>query len=160
MRLALVPLLLLACNRAESPAVEVAPVALPSASVPQADPPDAAPAPVASNVVASPKHDDGTVSFADPPPDGAQRVIAASRSKLRNCYNQKLKTDPHAGGKVVYSLRIAPNGSVTSTSMVSNTFSDLQVATCIEQILRTLQFSAAGQGTTIQVPFVFTSGTP
>lgn len=159
MRFALVLVLLFACNRAEAPPVEIAPVALPSTSVAHEDPPDAAPQP-ANVAVATPSgQTDGPV-LADPPPRAIQGVVAASRSKLRNCFNQKLKTDPNASGKVVYSLRLAANGTVTSTSMVSNTFSDMQVATCIEQVLRTLQFPAATQETTVQIPFVFTSATP
>lgn len=95
MRFALVLVLLFACNRADAPPVEIAPVALPSTSVAHEDPPDAAPQP-ANVAVATPSgQTDGPV-LADPPPRAIQGVIAASRSKLRNCFNQKLKTDPNA----------------------------------------------------------------
>jgi hypothetical protein len=148
--------LILACNRSEAPAVDVPAVALPTATASSEAPDSATPEP-ANVATAAPAGDDDA---ADPTSTDVQRVVMAARSKLRACYNRKLASDPKATGKVVYSLAISADGSVTKVSVLSNTFSDAQVAACIEQELKAIQFPSAPKPTTVQIPFVFANANP
>ena len=95
-------------------------------------------------------------SSASVPVSGADRVIAGLRPGFRACYNTGLQADPTMSGKVTISVKIGPNGEVSSADVASNTGLSDGVANCIARKLRNAQFDApGGGGSVMQVPVTF-----
>ncbi len=94
-----------------------------------------------------------------PPPNlqGGERAIARLRPSYRACYvNKGLSRDPSMAGKIVLSIRVAPNGDVAGVQKVAGSGLSSEVEQCI--ILRThnAEFDApGGSGATLQVPIIF-----
>jgi hypothetical protein len=95
-------------------------------------------------------------SSASVPVSGADRVIAGLRPGFRACYNTGLQSDPTMSGKVTISVKIGPNGEVSSADVASNSGLSDGVANCIARKLRNAQFDApGGGGSVMQVPVTF-----
>ena len=95
-------------------------------------------------------------SSASVPVSGADRVIAGLRPGFRACYNTGLQSDPTMAGKVTISVKIGPNGEVSSADVANNSGLSDGVANCIARKLRNAQFDApGGGGSVMQVPVTF-----
>ncbi len=83
----------------------------------------------------------------------ADRVIAGLRPRLRLCFTNGLKADPKMNGRVMYTVSVAGDGSVTTANVVSNTGIAFDVVTCQVGVLKRAQFTApGGSGSTLNVP--------
>jgi hypothetical protein len=86
----------------------------------------------------------------------AGAVVAGLRAGFRSCYNQGLNTDPTMSGKVLLSVKIAPNGEVTSADPSGNTGLSEGVVKCLQRKVKNAQFDAPGPtGSTLQIPITF-----
>ena len=95
-------------------------------------------------------------SSASVPVSGADRVIAGLRPGFRACYQTGLQSDPTMSGKVSFTVKVGPNGEVSSADVTSNSGLSDGVANCIARKLRNAQFDApGGSGSTLQVPVSF-----
>jgi hypothetical protein len=95
---------------------------------------------------------------ATPPGAVLDRILAGLRPGIRACYNLGLNDDPTMTGKLVISVRIAPNGEVESTDVITNSGISPQVLACIRRKFQNAPFDAPGlKGSTIRVPIVFAS---
>jgi hypothetical protein len=86
----------------------------------------------------------------------AGAVVARLRAGFRSCYNAGLNVDPTMSGRVMLSVKIAPNGEVASTSPSGNTGLSDSVVQCLMRRVRNAQFDAPGPtGSTLQIPITF-----
>jgi hypothetical protein len=86
----------------------------------------------------------------------AGAVVAGLRAGFRSCYNQGLNTDPTMSGKVMLSVKIAPNGEVSSADPSGNTGLSAGVVSCLVRKVKNAQFDAPGPtGSTLQIPITF-----
>lgn len=86
-----------------------------------------------------------------------RRVIAGYRGRIRVCYERSLQSNPRAGGRGVYRWQISPTGPVTSVVLQSSTLTPKVLETCVLEVIKSMNFPAAGNGrpTVVIYPFVF-----
>jgi hypothetical protein len=87
-----------------------------------------------------------------------QAVMRASFRKIRGCYEERLKADPAATGKVTLDFEVAPDGHVTRVNGHADGPSVAPMVGCIEGITIGLTFPAAAGKTTVGYPILFTPG--
>jgi hypothetical protein len=89
--------------------------------------------------------------------DAVRAALAEHRRALRNCYESALLTKSKLEGKLIIRWHISPQGSVTTTRLVSSTLKTPQFEACIENVIKGILFpqAASGQPTTVIYPFVF-----
>jgi hypothetical protein len=96
-----------------------------------------------------------------PPVRNAEAVIALLRRSFRACYNKGLAVDPLQEGCVTLVVRIAPDGSVTSTDPRYVDGLSPAVTLCLESVLRDAHFDPPGAaGAVLQVPAKFVRQSP
>ncbi len=92
-------------------------------------------------------------------PKAIYRVVSSYDSAFKARYVFYLKTNPKLGGRVVISFTIAPDGSVTRASVISNTTGNPTLGNDITNIIRRMNFGAIDRGdVTVQYPFTFETG--
>lgn len=97
----------------------------------------------------------GSISTSAPVAN-AEATIARLRPGFRSCYNKGLANDPSMAGKLVLSIRIAPNGDVSSVSKAGGSGLSPEVEQCIIRKAKNATFDApGGSGSTVQVPVTF-----
>ncbi|MBC7530423.1 MAG: AgmX/PglI C-terminal domain-containing protein [Oligoflexus sp.] len=86
-----------------------------------------------------------------------QAVIRANLNQIRHCYEQLLQRSPNANGKIKVNFVIGPNGSVTTTSIGSDTVNDSNMAGCVTGKIVRWKFPTprGGQKVDVNYPFVF-----
>lgn len=82
-------------------------------------------------------------------------VIRAALPAIRSCYERELATNPSLHGTLNTTLQISPSGAVTSASASGM---NAELATCVEPILKGLQFSKPKSGGFVNVSYPFTFG--
>lgn len=88
------------------------------------------------------------------PVANAARVLAGLRPRFRQCYQQGLATDPTMKGNVVLTIRVAPNGDVSTADVAKNTGLSPTVAACLVSAAKRAAFDPPGAaGATLSVPF-------
>jgi len=86
----------------------------------------------------------------------AGAVVAGLRAGFRSCYNSGLNVDPTMSGRVNLSVKISPNGEVSSADPSGNTGLSDQVVQCLIRKVRNAQFDAPGpSGSTLMIPITF-----
>ena len=86
----------------------------------------------------------------------AEATIARLRPGFRSCYNKGLANDPSMAGKLVLSIKIAPNGDVSSVSKAGGSGLSPDVEQCIIRKAKNATVGApGGSGSTVQVPVTF-----
>jgi hypothetical protein len=86
----------------------------------------------------------------------AGTVVAGLRGGFRACYNAGLRVDSSMAGHVMLSVRIGPNGAVSSTTPSGNTGLSAGVVECLKTRVDNAQFDAPGPtGSTLQIPITF-----
>jgi hypothetical protein len=86
----------------------------------------------------------------------AGAVVAGLRAGFRSCYNQGLNVDPTMSGRVTLSVKISPNGEVSSADPTGNTGLSDNVVQCLIRKVRNAQFDSPGPtGSTLQIPITF-----
>lgn len=89
---------------------------------------------------------------------GVERVVAAHRSGVRRtCWErgQGSDVDKAPSASVTIYARVAPDGSVESTTSVGSAPTDKAVGACVEKQVRTWRFPAPGTATSVTIPFRF-----
>ncbi len=89
--------------------------------------------------------------------DGADRVLAGLRPRLRQCYQAGLAADPAMTGKLTLTAKVLANGEVGSVDVASNTGLAPSVATCAKRVMSGAMFDAPGENgsaLTMSVTFV------
>lgn len=88
-----------------------------------------------------------------------QRVMRRNFSGLRWCYQELLKTDPSARGRVELSWKILPNGRVASVAATSSSLTEPSLLGCVKRKLNRWRFPAPKDGgvCTASAPVVFKS---
>jgi len=90
------------------------------------------------------------------PVTNAARVLAGLRPRFRHCYQQGLASDPTMKGNVVLTLRVAPNGDVSTADVSKNTGVSPTVAACLVSAAKRAVFDPPGPaGASLTVPFTF-----
>ena len=90
------------------------------------------------------------------PVANAERVVASLRPGFRACYNTGLQQDPGMAGSVTITVKIGPNGEVSSADATSNNGLSDSVVKCIARKLKNAQFDPpGGSGSTLNVPVKF-----
>jgi hypothetical protein len=86
----------------------------------------------------------------------AGTVVAGLRGGFRACYNAGLRVDSSMAGHVMLSVRIGPNGAVSSTTPSGNNGLSAGVVECLKTRVDNAQFDAPGPtGSTLQIPITF-----
>lgn len=89
---------------------------------------------------------------------GDDAVIARNRWRFKACYNKALATDPTAGGSASFTVKIAADGSVTSTASTSG-LSPTSLDACARGAFGAMKFEQPGPAT-IVVPLFFSTKKP
>jgi hypothetical protein len=88
--------------------------------------------------------------------DGADRVLAGLRPRLRQCYQVGLGADPTMTGKLTLTAKVLASGDVGGADVVSNTGLAPSVAACAQRALTRATFDAPGEsGSTLTVSVTF-----
>jgi pSer/pThr/pTyr-binding forkhead associated (FHA) protein len=85
------------------------------------------------------------------------RVIRRNLARFKFCYEKQLNANPNLSGKISVYFTIAPTGSVANASVRETTMNDANVESCVEKVMRSLQFPKPRGGGIVVVtyPFVF-----
>ncbi|HEX3474539.1 MAG TPA: AgmX/PglI C-terminal domain-containing protein [Kofleriaceae bacterium] len=81
-----------------------------------------------------------------------RRYIRRSVDKIAYCYNSQLLAHPGIEGEVLINFFIAPTGAVGRSS---GTGFDAQVARCVADIIRAIEFPRPGDGAGVEVNYPF-----
>jgi hypothetical protein len=88
-------------------------------------------------------------------PEQIEPVVRGGLDLLRRCYERGLKRDPKLVGKLVLSIRVAPDGHVARANLRSSEGTDLplDVETCIQTEARAWRFPRPSGGSVVfEVP--------
>jgi TonB family protein len=84
-------------------------------------------------------------------------VVRRYAPGIQFCYENELKKSPGLGGKMVVSLTVEPDGTVSSVILVEDSLRSAAVSDCVTAQMRGWKFPAIETGTvTFKTPFVFT----
>ena len=91
----------------------------------------------------------------------ADRVLqAAATSYWKRCYEKGLDLDPNQAGQIVVTMRVTPDGEVTSASLEGKSGLSARVTACVLGAARRLTLEAPGNpGTVLRVKLTFARGT-
>ena len=93
------------------------------------------------------------------PPKVIQSVVRASFGDFRTCYEDALRNDPHARGRVVVRFVIATDGHVSAAAATVEEALPDEVGACLEKAFVKLSFPEPDGGiVTVSYPIVFTPG--
>lgn len=86
----------------------------------------------------------------------ADAVIAGIKPTLKRCYDEGLKSDRRMSGKLVFAIKLTPNGDVASTdvqSLSSGAELSADVLSCMAGEIKSLHFDPPGpRGAIVQFP--------
>jgi TonB family protein len=84
-------------------------------------------------------------------------VVRRYAPGIQFCYDNELKKNPGLRGKLVVSLTVEADGSVSDVAVVENSLGSSAVTQCALSQIKGWQFPAIPRGTTrFKTPFVFT----
>ena len=90
------------------------------------------------------------------PPEVIQRIVRQNFGRMRGCYEEGLRQNPHAAGRLTVQFTIEQNGSVSRVSTAGADEVGAGVAACVVRAMQQLSFPAPDGGTvTVSYPFVF-----
>ncbi|MCC6525832.1 MAG: AgmX/PglI C-terminal domain-containing protein [Polyangiaceae bacterium] len=90
------------------------------------------------------------------PPEVIQRIVRRNFGRLRQCYENALRTDPSVSGRITVRFVIGRDGSVSSVSHTSD-IADPAFTSCITRQFQGLSFPEPEGGiVTVSYPIVFT----
>jgi pSer/pThr/pTyr-binding forkhead associated (FHA) protein len=86
-----------------------------------------------------------------------RRYIKRNQQKIQYCYEKELLAKPNLSGTVMTNFLITPNGNVSSSS---GSGVDPNVANCVAEVIRNIEFPKPKGGGNVQVnyPFIFRLG--
>jgi hypothetical protein len=104
-----------------------------------------------------------TVSIGQPNAQGdldkaiIRRYIKRNQQKIQYCYEKELLAKPNLGGTVMAQFLITPNGNVSQSS---GSGVDPNVASCVADVIRNIEFPKPKGGGNVMVnyPFIFRLG--
>ena len=87
-------------------------------------------------------------------------VIKQHMNQIRYCYQRELTRDPNLSGKVTVFFVIAPDGTVSKSSVKSSTLGNAAAESCITGRFQSFQFPKVKGGGIVMVsyPFMFSGG--
>lgn len=88
------------------------------------------------------------------------QVVKRQLETFRFCYQRELSRSPELAGKVTVQFVIAPDGSVSRSSVKSSSLGSAAVESCLADRMRRLSFPAPRGGGIVMVsyPFIFSPG--
>lgn len=91
--------------------------------------------------------------------ESVRRTLKAYGREIRTCYERALTAKSKLAGRISYKWGIAPAGNVTYVNLVSSEVGSPKLESCVQDVIKTIQFPIAqnGQSTTVIYPFVFQS---
>lgn len=91
--------------------------------------------------------------------EAIRRVIRENIKQFENCYNQALRRNSDAYGKIEVQWHIEDRGRATNSIVKTNTMGDKQMGECIARVIRGLTFPEPppDQIAEVTYPFVFAS---
>jgi hypothetical protein len=84
-----------------------------------------------------------------------QSTIKTNQPTIEKCYDNYLKIDPDAKGKMVIKWVISEKGGVSEITVEKNPFNDDSVFNCIAQDMKNWQFPRPDKGLEAVVTFPF-----
>jgi tetratricopeptide (TPR) repeat protein len=84
-------------------------------------------------------------------------VVKQNRAGFRACFDKWSKTHPGVNGRVTLTFYLDPDGNLDQPTADEKGFASAEVATCIEELSRTLRYpkSPSGKFTRFSYPFDF-----
>jgi hypothetical protein len=86
-----------------------------------------------------------------------RRYIRRNIDKIGYCYDKQLLAHPGLSGAITVTFFIAPTGGVQTSS--GNGF-DREVASCVAEVIKSIEFPKPGDGVGVQVNYPFNFHTP
>jgi TonB family protein len=87
------------------------------------------------------------------------RIVRGHRGGVRGCYNRSLLRNPDQSGEVSVRFVISPDGRVTSAKILTRTFHDAEMESCLLERIRAWVFpEQVGCETVVRYSFHFSSG--
>jgi hypothetical protein len=87
-----------------------------------------------------------------------QSVVRASFGQFKGCYEEVLKDNPQASGRIILNFAIAPGGNVFQVKATAEAAALQSMEECMKNITQTLVFPAAAKETTVRYPVMYTPG--
>jgi len=102
--------------------------------------------------------DAGVTNAAPIRPEDVRRIIVATSSSTRRCYERLLANDPDAAGRIEATFTIGAGGRIVAFEGESDTLPSSMIA-CLERALRATSFPDPGAAGTMQIryPFIFSA---
>jgi TonB family protein len=85
----------------------------------------------------------------------SRRYVQRVTKALRVCYVQQLAIFPELSGRVEIRFVIAPNGQVSSASIVNSTVRNAEMEQCLVRILRGITFPRRKEGSAVVITYPF-----
>jgi hypothetical protein len=90
------------------------------------------------------------------PVRNVEAVVAMMRPSFRSCYNKGIQTQPDMQGKVVFRVRLAPNGEVTAVDEIDGAGLSDGVKACTAKVIWRGNFDGPGRtGSKFDLPISF-----
>lgn len=90
------------------------------------------------------------------PPEVIQRIVRQNYGRMRGCYEEGLRQNPHAAGRLTVQFVIEHDGSVSRVSTAGADEVGAGVAACVVRAMQQMSFPSPDGGTvTVSYPFVF-----
>ena len=86
---------------------------------------------------------------------GSDAVMAELRPKFRACYTRHGNNNARPQGRLVFSAKIAADGSVASVTASQVTGIGGRVVTCMTEVMKSAHFTAPGHVATLELPVSF-----
>ena len=91
-------------------------------------------------------------------PEAVQRILFLRQNPLRSCFDNVLKANPTAQGKVVLHLEVNASGRPARIEVQGDTVGDAQLPVCLKAQVSRLVFPSPPDGSArVRVALVFTS---
>ena len=87
--------------------------------------------------------------------DSVRSTVRAHLIEVRYCYQQALRRDPKAGGRVAIQFTISADGKVRESAVAESTLRDPEGADCIARSFRRWVFPRPEGGGSVDVTYPF-----
>lgn len=83
-------------------------------------------------------------------------VVKANKDRIKDCFNQGLKSDPNISGRVNIKFVIGKTGAVSQSEVKETTLNHPETEACMVDVAKSMQFPEPEGGGIVIVSYPFT----